>query len=97
MVREAIFPLWIWVNGAVSGVVLGSDGGGLVGRAVLDRALAVRFPHAAWMWGLGAAVAGLAPYLVTGTLGRVWVRHMLWLLLSGALVGVAFGLGFFAP
>ena len=94
---EAMVPFWVWLHGAASGLLLGSDGGGLVGAAVLDRALAVRDPVAPMAWGLGAAVAGIAPYLLTGTLWRALPRHALWLLLSGALVLGAAELGLLAP
>ncbi|MBO84655.1 MAG: hypothetical protein CL927_04800 [Deltaproteobacteria bacterium] len=89
VVYEAVVPAWIWAHGALSGLLLGSDGGGLMGRAVLDRALAVRDPLAPVAWGLGAAVAGMAPYLVTGTLWRALPRHLFWVVLSGALLAGA--------
>lgn len=83
---EAQLPLVVWGCGAVGGLLLGSDGGGLAGRAVLDRALAVRLPTAPELWALGAAVSGLGPHLLTGTTLRALPRHFAWIAGSGALV-----------
>ena len=94
---EAEFPLLVWASGAVSGLVLGSDGGALAGRAVLDRALAIRDPMAPALWGLGAAVAGLGPHLVAGTLVRGLPRHLLWMAGSAGLVAVAWSMGWLSP
>ncbi len=95
--NEANVPLLVWASGALGGLALGSDGGGFLGRAVADRALAVRDPLAASYWAMGAAVAGLGPYLLTGTLWRALPRHAVWLVVSGAVFAAAHFGGAFAP
>jgi len=90
---EAEHSLWIWLSGVTSGLVLGSDGGALVGRAVLDRALSLRAPMAPALWGLGAGVAGVAPYIVTGTLSRALPRHLAWIGVMTGLVTAMLWMG----
>jgi len=86
---EQHLPQVIALGGTGAGLLLGSGGGGLLGVAVLDRALAVTAPDAKALWTVMAAVAGLGPMLLTGTLQRGLWRHLLWV---GLCLGVVHGM-----
>ena len=78
-------PALTFGSGLIS-MLLGGSAGGLVGAAVLDRALMLNVPDALVCVAAGAAVGGIGPLVVSGSVRAGWWRLILQLAVAVVFV-----------